>query len=380
MTPSSAGTTTAKAIGHDQLLQVLRTVFCPDEAAEVRREMAPLEEKSVADLLALSCRQEIGPLVARALMTRDSLPADSKRAARASYERNLARNLFLRAETLAWIERLERAGIPCQVLKGVLWSLLLYGDLGARASADIDLLVHPEHGDTAIRLAARWGFHPVRPGPAPLDPDLNAIHLERLDGEVRYALDLHWGVELPRLVPVDHAAFWTGARAADNMPLDLVGLVLCLHLWRHAVTLKTLVDFTAYVHRFDAYIPEVRRRLAEAQVGDGLDLALILAQRVLGVRSRFTPEHHSKEMVLPWLERCLRLPFVERGRYFKWLVFPLQFDGLALPVRRYASHLVRPGARDGRLHLGSRIRRLTRVAARAAFSGGRLSARSHDGR
>ena len=110
-------------------------------------------------------------------------------------------------------------------------------------------------------------------------------------------------------------------------------------------------------------------------MGDGLDLALILARRVLGVRSRYTPERHPKEIVLPWLERCLRVPFVERGRYFKRLVFPLQFDGLTLPVRRYASHLVRPGARDGRLHLGSRIRRVARVAARAAFSSGRIAAR-----
>jgi len=156
--------------------------------------------------------------------------------------------------------------------------------------------------------------------------------------------------------------------------------VLCLHLWRHAVTLKTLVDFAAYVGRFDEQVPEVRRRLAEARAVDGLDLALMLAHRALGVRSRFTPERHPKAILLPWLERCLRVPFSDRGRYFSWLVFPLQFDGLALPVRRCAAHVVRPAARDGRLHVGSRARRVAGVVARVAFSRGRLAARRDDGR
>jgi len=66
-------------------------------------------------------------------------------------------------------------------------------------------------------------------------------------------------------------------------------------------------------------------------------------------------------------------------RRFGWLVFPLQFDGVALPLRRCALHLARPGARDGRLRIGSRVRRVARVAARVAFSGGRFHARTDDG-
>ena len=87
-----------------------------------------------------------------------------RRMARRLYEENLARNLFLRSETARWVARLRQDGIPCQALKGAAWSLLLYGDLGARASADIDLLVPPEQRDAAIRLVEHAGYRPILAG------------------------------------------------------------------------------------------------------------------------------------------------------------------------------------------------------------------------
>src|SRR2546425_1367758 len=368
----------AARCGHDLLLGVLRAVFRSDKGPQVGAEVASLCERELSDLLALSRRQEIGPLVARQLLILGDLPARIRQSARQEYEENLARNLYLRAETLEWIARLDRAGIPCRALKGVLWSPLLYGDLGARASADIDLLVPPEQREPATRLAARFGFEPVQPAGSPPDPDSKAVHLEPRDESVRYTLDLHWYVELPRLVPLDHAAFWSGPRWGADLPPDLIGLVLCLHLWLHQLTLKTLVDFAAFVNRFDEHVPEVRRRLQKSRAADGLDLALMLAHRVLGVRSRFTPERHPKSVLLPWLERCLRVPFADRGRYFAWLVFPVQVDGLALPVRRCVAHLVRPDTRDGGARIASRVGRVVRVAARGTFSGRRFAAQRNE--
>src|SRR5207249_1536726 len=231
-------------------------------------------------------------------------------------------------------------------------------------------------------------FGPEGGGSALADPDEKAIHLKPRSGDGAYALDLHWQIERPRLVPVDHRDFWAepsaglpadadGAGPAAPAP-DLVGLVLCLHLWRHAVTLKTLVDFAAFVQRFDDQVPAVRARLARAGAGQGLDLALALAQRVFGVRSRWLPRRGARRVVLPWLERCLRLPFADRGLYFSWLVLPLQFDGAARSFARIAGHLIRPGARDGGPRAGSRIARVGRLAARLAFQRGRLFAGKED--
>ena len=358
----------------------MRTLFCSEERPGVDATVTLLPEADLLDLLAQSQRQEIGPLFARELMTTLSLPEGARHAARRIYEENLARNLYLRDETRRWVERLRRAGIPCRVLKGVPLSPLLYDDLGARPSVDIDLLVHPEDRTAALALARESGFDRVfREGASP-DPDVYAAHIEFGGGGAPYDLDIHWFVEGPRLVPLDHAPFWKPPLRGRDDPLapSLVGLVLCLHLWRHAVTLKTLLDFAAFVNRFDDDVPEIRWRLRDAGAEDGLDLALILAERVLGVRSRFMPERHPKKIFLPWLDRCLRTPFAERGRYFKWLVFPLQLDGWARPVGRCVAHLVRPSARDGRLHLGSRAARLARVARRAVFSARRSGAGRED--
>src|SRR5439155_18914541 len=126
----------------------------------------------------------------------------------------------------------------------------------------------------------------------------------------------------PRIVPVDHADFWKDHEGGNALPLDLVGTVLCLHLWRHAVTLKTLTDVAAFVTRYDKEIPSVRARLAEAGAGDGVDLALALAERVFEVRSRFLRSRSVKQILLPLIARGVRRPFSERGPYFGWLVFP----------------------------------------------------------
>ena len=275
---------------------------------------------------------------------------------------------------------MARAGIPCRPLKGVGAALLLFGDLGARQSADIDLLVRSEDVAAAKSLAASRGFEAALPeGDGGCDPDLKAIQLEPRAVAAAYMIDLHWSIEMPRLVPVDHADFWASrspvapsgpgdadAPSDDAPPRDLVGTLFCLHLWRHGVTLKTLVDFAAFVRRYDDELPAVRRRLRAAGAVAGLDLALALVDRTFGVRSRFPGRRSARWAALPWLERRLGRPFAERGPYATWLAFALQFDGAFTPLARLTAHLVRPGMRDGRLHVGARLRRLGRVARRAA--------------
>src|SRR5207245_10543936 len=121
--------------------------------------------------------------------------------------------------------------------------------LGARACTASDLRVRPQELAAAERLSAYRGFKEEARSAFP-DPDLKAVHLWPVENDATYSLDLHWRIESPRLVPIDHADFWRpppdgrrrgGETASLALPLDLIGLVLCLHLWRHAVTLKTLV-------------------------------------------------------------------------------------------------------------------------------------------
>ncbi len=327
------------------LVAVLRSLF---DGASTSRAAAQLARLPSADQIALldrARRLEVGPLIARRLLEMDGLAPEAIAAAR-------------------------------RILGA---SLLLFDDLGARQSADIDLLVRPQDVQAAHALAVSRGFAPACLEYHVTDPDSKAIHLEPREVVASYSIDLHWSIEMPRLVPIDHADFWTEPpSAASGMasgsadaapPLALVGALFAIHLWRHGATLKTLVDFAAFVHRFDDRIPAIRCRLKPAGAAAGLDLALALAERVLGVRSRFARRRPVRSLALPWLERCLGRPFAERGPYFGWLVLPLELDGALRPLRRLLGRVSRPVVRDDHLHLGLRLRRVGQVVKRVASRG-----------
>ena len=366
---SRAGTDTDGLV-----VAVLRTLFDAAEAAFVASRLSTLGTAGQVAVLARAGQQEVGPLVARRMMAMPGLAPETLGAARGIYVENLARNLYLRSETERWVACFAGAGIPCRPLKGVGVSLLLYDDVGARRCDDIDLLVRVEDRGRAQALAVARGFGPILPAEDRTDPDGKAVHLLPRRSAASYTLDLHWRIELPRIVPLDHADFWRDHENGSTPPLDLVGTVLCLHLWRHAVTLKTLTDVAAFALRYENQLPPVRARLAQVGAGDGVDLALALVERVFGVRSRFPRGRSVKQALLPVLARVALRPFSERGPYFGWLVFPLQCKGLLRPLGRAVGYWIRPGVRHGRLGSGSRFLRFLRVLGTSPFrrAAGRL--------
>jgi len=363
----------------DLLFQTLRSTFHPDDRHGSLATFTPTGADWF-DTLRRAEQLEVGPMFARFLLSKKTAPRELREAAERIYERNLARNLYLKWETDDWVASFRAAGIACRPLKGVYLSLLLYGDLGAKACADIDLLLRAEDLPLAEEVAAGRGFrHSSNPEAPVRDPSDKSFHLEKTDSVAEYTLDLHRSLDDPQMIPFPLEDFMPppgspeqgGEKTPEenSLPPELVGTFLCLHLWRHALTLKTLIDFAAFVHRFDDKIPAVAGRLEQAHARDGLVLALALADRALGVRSRHLSGRCLKQPLLPWLERCLHLPYASQGDYFKWLVWPLEFDGPVRPLGRLASHLLRrEESGDARLRLGSRLARFARAAGRAASS------------
>jgi Uncharacterised nucleotidyltransferase len=89
------------------------------------------------------------------------------------------------------IEVLRAAGIPAITLKGPMLGRELYGGLGRRPSADIDLLVAREDLAGAVRTARRVGYHV---GPDPTDAGALPLLHFRLDPATHALppLELHW--------------------------------------------------------------------------------------------------------------------------------------------------------------------------------------------
>jgi hypothetical protein len=93
--------------------------------------------------------------------------------------------------TLALLEALERAGIPALALKGSVLAREVYGDVGARTSGDIDILVAPADLAGAVDVVARmgWTHQTVAARAAPLP----VLH-ETLTHPVLPRVELHWRV------------------------------------------------------------------------------------------------------------------------------------------------------------------------------------------
>src|SRR2546428_6609945 len=104
--------------GHDLLLGVLRAVFRSDERSRAGTEVARLGERELSDLLDLSWRHEIGPLVARQLLTIADLPTVIRKSARRGDDEEPARNPYPPAQTLGWGAPLQPADTPPPPPKG----------------------------------------------------------------------------------------------------------------------------------------------------------------------------------------------------------------------------------------------------------------------
>lgn len=89
------------------------------------------------------------------------------------------------------LDLLERAGIRALPLKGSILARDLYGDVAARSSIDIDILVDRDDLDRAVAAVAdlgwRWEAHVRRPGGLPV------LH-ERLVHPSLPRVELHWRV------------------------------------------------------------------------------------------------------------------------------------------------------------------------------------------
>ena len=114
----------------------------------------------------------------------------------------LARHQDIKREVVPLIAAWRAAGIETLLFKGFYLSEFVYPVPGTRFHGDVDVLIRPEHGENALRLARQHGWlarwrPPRRPGP----PDDDALcNLHRPNGATQ--LDVHQ-------LAVRAAAGWT---------------------------------------------------------------------------------------------------------------------------------------------------------------------------
>ena len=124
--------------------------------------------------------------------------------------------------------RLQRAGIPAMVIKGVPLALRFYGDLGSRPMNDVDVLVPTDRMADTLRLLDSDGWRPHRDTRGRSEQltagfSLISEHSRIVTAPDGFYVDLHWHLREQFVVPgqemTSSDAFW---RASE--PIDIMGV------------------------------------------------------------------------------------------------------------------------------------------------------------
>jgi hypothetical protein len=217
---------------------------------------------------------ELDLLAHRCVSARRAGAAPSSAAIHA-YMGALANNFPLRATLLDAAAALSRAGVRAIVYKGQDYVERIYGDLGARAMADIDLLVPESELGRAERALLDAGFL--------ADRDCRLMH-ERKFCKNGVAVDLHHALLQPARMAVDHGELFARALPCRFAPGLLVleatdaFLVHCINQTVKAYQLppSSYLELQALLAQADADAALERARAYRAQC------ALYSSLRALG--------------------------------------------------------------------------------------------------
>lgn len=174
--------------------------------------------------------------------------------------KTLLLNLKRQAQLRKMLDALDAEGIPYLLMKGLWIVEILYGNLAARNSGDIDLLFKPHDMPRFTRLAQRMGFaldtsiQDIRD----LAPMGHEFPLSHPDIEVTF--DIHWAMTHPVFErPVNDSGFWErshdypiAGRMCRSLQLEDHILLLSYHAAEHHrfqyVGPRALVDLAQAMH------------------------------------------------------------------------------------------------------------------------------------
>ena len=178
------------------------------------------------------------------------------------YQANAWQAMRMAGETVRVVKLLTNDGIHTAVLKGGVLAMRLYGDLAARPSRDIDLLVRADDLKKADGLLLRLGYRRDHPD-YPMTPKRwqiclqNNRHFSYVHQKTGIYLELHWqigqvGMELPHAAEnaaetVEIASYRVPVFAAEEWFLFLVQHGAS-HSW---FRLRWLCDIAAFMRQGD---------------------------------------------------------------------------------------------------------------------------------
>lgn len=211
----------------------------------------------------------------------------------ARFRANAARSLFLTAELLKILERLEAGGVAVIPFKGPVLAWWVYPHPALREFGDLDILVRARDVGKARELLGSEGYRPRFAVPGAIEQRFaeggRQMVLTRLGGEVN--VDLHWGMWARSSgLPEDFEGWWerraavpvAGRQVRTFGPEDSL-VLLCLHGVKHCwSSLGGLADIAALIASCAMDWDQVMAQAARLRLTRMLHVGIALASKVLG--------------------------------------------------------------------------------------------------
>ncbi len=253
----------------------------------------PIDANSLADLLR---RHRVGPFLSRRLDGDflASLPPTHQAVLRDADQRNATLSLTRSAELVRIARRLNEARVQFVSVKGPLLARTLYGEVGARHSGDLDLLVHPGAVPAADRVLRAAGYRRSQPSFELTPRQWTAFQqlkheFEYLNKSASVRLEIEWRLSgLNQMSPDELVSSASATQLAGTtiarLPETLEFLYLFVHGAGHAwFRLFWLVDVSLLLQRPDMDWPALMQLARTHGVETCVWQGALLAERLFGI-------------------------------------------------------------------------------------------------
>ena len=230
---------------------------------------------------------------------------------REKYKAALMLNLFIHNQTKIVLQEFEEQKISIIPLKGTIFAERYFGNVGARPTSDIDVLVHNEDLLKAIEIIKSLGFTTERDN---IPGHFHYSFSKRIPGShIPLTVELHWDVIKQNTKALDINEFWKSAwdRNGYHYVKELSDYhtfyFICLHGWRHNLdSLKYFIDILQMIHilKYDIDYAILLKDAAEHKTLKRLVRTLSIVYKEF-----------------PHLKGVLEFPTERRTLYWDWSTF-----------------------------------------------------------
>jgi len=239
------------------------------------------------------------------------VPEYFRRRLHARYLTTVTQNALVKHELLTVCSALEKGQIQAVPLKGVVLAEQYFGELGARPTGDIDILVHKEQVPESIQCLKALGFTPE----GPLYPwQFHRVLSRRLNAKYTLILEVHWNFIQERTSDVDLHGIWSRANPLTDffsikaLSLEDTFYTLCLHGANHRMeSMKYALDILHMIAQFRTEL-SFDRLLAQARRDQTFRRVFATLRWVY----RLLPELHEVKP-LPAAPQINRIPDFRQG-------------------------------------------------------------------